>query len=70
MFDTIHFVLKFLWFMVFFQMYKYVLKDILLFMSYLISLHMKKNVSFQFSIFINNTYFTQITFSLFLQYLT
>ena len=25
----------------FFQMYKYVLKDILLFMSYLISLHMK-----------------------------
>jgi hypothetical protein len=44
----------------FFQMYKYVLKDILLFMSYLISLHMKKNVSFQFLIFINNTYFTQI----------
>ena len=30
----------------------------------------EKNVSFQFLIFINNTYFTQIMFSLFLQYLT
>jgi hypothetical protein len=29
----------------------------------------EKNVSFQFLIFINNTYFTQIMFSLFLQYL-
>jgi hypothetical protein len=35
---------------VFSQRYKYFLKDILLFMSYLISLHMKKNVSFQFLI--------------------
>jgi hypothetical protein len=70
MFVTIHFVMKFLWFMFFFQMYKYFLKDILLFMSYLISLHMKKNASFQFFIFINNTYFTQIIFSIFLQYLT
>ena len=30
----------------------------------------EKNVSFQYLIFINNTYFTQIIFSLFLQYLT
>ena len=30
----------------------------------------EKNVSFQFLFFINNTYFTQIIFSLFLQYLT
>ena len=30
----------------------------------------EKSVSFQFLIFINNTYFTQIIFPLFLQYLT
>ena len=42
MFVTIHFFNEILMIHVFFQKYKYFLKCILLFMSYFISIHMKK----------------------------
>ena len=55
--------------LVFFQRYKYFLKDIFHIYVILDFTPYENNVSFQFLIFINKTYFTQI-FSLFLQYLT
>jgi hypothetical protein len=54
---------------VFFQRYKYFLKDIFHIYVILDFTPYENNVSFPFLIFINNTYFTEI-FSLFLQYLT
>ena len=81
MFVTIHFVMKFLCFMGFFSKVQIFFKRYFTIYVILDFTPYEKNVSFQFLICINNTYFTQgfiymnpcltqIIFSLFLQYLT